>query len=276
MASDLEAALRAAAVAWAAAQGVGFLPENGAPAGPTAVGTYLRWKHRTDGERAMGLGSRIEETGEAVGELLVGVGTGVVALLGHAESLAAALQAAVLPLRAELWPVAAQQRVGKQDAYYRLDVRLRWRQEVVRIAQGGVSAAVTESSANAYAAVCAHWDARVRQPLGLKTFLDNQAPEPGTPPPWALLSYRTLPPATLETRLTVVPGRVIAALNWHAAGGTDPAATDVIEAIKRAFDRVTVRGVKFDVPEATRVGLTPVGTWQANIRLPFAYEVHHG
>ena len=68
-----------------------------------------------------------------------------------------------------------------------------------------------------------------------------------------------------------MPGRVIAALNLPIATGVQVANT-AAPAIAAAFTDCTVRGVVFGTPVTTRVGPTPLNTWQTNVRLPFHYD----
>ncbi len=266
--SDVDNAMRLAAQAWATANGLAFRWDN-TPAQSITQKTLAYAFRPFEGGRLTG--ATVRTSGTVVAALYVPAGTGIIDGLTLGESLLAAFKGQVFA-GADVLDEASVARVGREGANYRIDVVIPWEFDETRVPQGAVGPHQTPGMLVAYQAFRARYEAKVRAPLALKTFFDNSPVEENEPPPWAIATFRTLQPLPVELRTLRVPGRVIVAFNYPL--GTGVAACEVaISTVVRAFDECSFSGVTFGTPVVNRVGRTPKETWQANVRLPFHYEV---
>lgn len=266
--TDVANAMRAAAATWAQGRGLAFAWDNGPPRDPHAAATVV-WSFEP-GPADRLTGEVVRATGFAVADVWVPAGSGALVALGHAEHLLGVFRGQEFAGAV----VLAEGHVGSIDrdaGSYVVEVRIPWEFDERRVPQGVVGSYAPPGVVAAYQAFRERWEARVRAPLALPTFFDNSPPA-SQAPPWALCAFRILQPNPVETTTLRVPGRVIAALN-HPIGAGVSGSEAAIGTIVRAFDQCSFRGLTFGTPEVTRVGRTPDETWQANVRLPFHYEV---
>jgi hypothetical protein len=265
---DVGNAMRAAAETWAQGRGLAFVWDNGAPKHPAATPTLV-WSFEPGSTDRL-TADVVRATGQVVAEVWVPAGSGALAALGHGENLLASFRGQEFAGAAVLdeGHVAGVEREGPS---YVVEVLIPWEFDERRVPPGTVGAFATPGVVAAYQAFRERWEAQVRAPLGLPTFFDNSPPATESPP-WAICAFRILQPNPIELRTMRVPGRVIAALN-HPIGRGVSGSDSAIATIVRAFDQCGFRGLTFGTPDVTRVGRTPFDTWQANVRLPFHYEV---
>lgn len=268
--ADVENAMRVEAAAWAQSNGLQFHWQNAAPKNPHS-GESVAWRFLPAGGDRL-TGSLVQHRGTAEARVYVPAGVGVVRALQLAESIESLFRGRVYAGGIVQDEIAIV-KVGREGSSYRMDVVIPWEFDERRVPQGVVGVHETPGAAIAYQAFRQRWESRVRAPLGLRTFFDNSPPDDDVAPPWAYATFRTLQPVRIEVRTIRVPGRVIAALNHPLVGGVANSEA-AITAIVHAFDECSFRGIHFGTPSVTRVGRTPLDTWQANIRLPFDYEVH--
>jgi len=267
--SDVDNAMRGVAKAWAHANGLEFVWDNSPALQPT--GPTLEWAFRSSGSRRL-TASTVRTTGVIEAGILVPVGEGLVGGLTRAASLKAAFLGGVFAGASVLDEIATTPSGRHQGTRYRIAVRIPWEFDERRVPQGVVGPHEAPGELAAYQAFRGRWEQEVRAPIALRTFFDNSPAVDDAVPPWALAVWRTLEPIPREMGTLHVPGRVIVALNFPAGSGVD-AAEAAITTIVRAFDECSFRGLTFGTPVVTRVGRTPNETWQANVRLPFHYEV---
>lgn len=266
--ADLENALRVAASTWAGVNGYAFAWDNGPPVDPRTAPTLV-WSFRTASEERL-TGDVVLAEGIATGSLWLPAGRRAVSALSIAQSLRNSLAGLTIGggetgRDVEIGPMR------REGPSLVVDVSVPWEIDDRRVVVGAVGPQGEATDVTAYQAFLERWEQLVRVPLGLRTFFDDSPPDATLAPPWCLASWRTLRPIPLEKHLQRVPGRVIAALNLPPATGVQVANT-AAQAIAAAFTDCTVRGVVFGTPVTTRVGPTPLNTWQTNVRLPFHYD----
>ncbi len=266
--ADLENALRVAASTWAGVNGYAFAWDNGPPVDPRAAPTLV-WTFQTESEERL-TGDVVLAEGVATGTLWLPAGRGAVSAIAIAKSLRDAVAGQAFG-DGETGSDAAIGPMRRDGPSLLIDVRVPWELDERRRVVGAVGVQGEASDVVAYQAFRERWEQLVRVPLNMRTFFDDSPPDATLAPPWCLASWRTLRPIPLEKHLQRVPGRVIAALNLPLATGVQVANT-AAPAIAAAFTDCTVRGVVFGTPVTTRVGPTPLNTWQTNVRLPFHYD----
>lgn len=266
--SDVDNAMRTAARAWALANGLAFTWDN-VPARDGAAKSLVWLFRPTQTSRLTGHTART--IGVIDASIQVPAGSGLVDALVLAKGLADEFRRESFAGAVVLDEIAIAP-AGPVGASFAVSVRIPWDHDERRVPQGVVEPAASTNVVLAYQDFRARWDSKVRAPLALPSFFDNSPEVDAAVPPWALVSWRTLEPVAVEMRTLRVPGRVIAALNYPSGIGVEAAET-AIRTIVRAFDECSFRGVTFGTPVVTRAGRTPLDTWQANVRLPFHYEV---
>lgn len=266
---DVENALRVEAAAWAQSNGLQFHWQNTGAKNPHS-GESVAWRFEPgDSERLTA--SLVQHRGRAEARIYVPAGVGVVRALQLAESIESQFRGRIFAGGVVQDEIAIA-KVGREGSSYRTDVLIPWEYDERRVPQGATGLHETPGAVVAYQGFRQRWEARVRAPLSLRTFFDNSPPEDDAPPPWAYATFRTLQPVPVELQTIRVPGRVIAALNFPLGAGVANCET-AITTIVQAFDECSFRGTHYGTPVVTRVGRTPLETWQANVRLPFYYEV---
>jgi hypothetical protein len=267
---DVENAMRVEAAAWAQTNGVQFHWQNTEAKNPHS-GESVAWRFVPSTQDRL-TSMLVQHTGSVEARVYVPAGLGVIRALQLAESIESLFRGRVYA-GSTVQDEIAIVKVGREGSSYRIDVRIPWEFDERRVPKGVVGLHQTPGAVIAYQAFRQRWESLVRAPLALKSFFDNSPPEEDAPPPWAYVTFRTLQPVRVEVQTLSVPGRVIAALNFPLGDGVANCET-AITTIVHAFDECSFRGVRFTTPSVVRVGRTPLETWQANVRLPFAYEVH--
>lgn len=266
---DVENAMRVEAAAWAQSNGLQFHWENTGSKNPHQAPTLV-WRFRpAAGDRLTG--SLVQHRGTVEGRLYVPAGSGADRSLQLADGLESLFRGRTF-VGGAVQGETSIVKIGRESTSYRTDVVIPWEYDERRIPLGVVGLHETPGARVAYQAFRQRWESRVRAVLNLNSFFDNSPPEDDSPPPWAYATFRTMQPVRVETKTIRVPGRVIAALNHPLGEGVANSET-AIETIVHAFDECSFRGIHFGTPSVTRVGRTPLETWQANVRLPFSYEV---
>jgi hypothetical protein len=265
---QIEAAQRVEASTWAVANGLTLIWGNGAARDPHAQPSLV-WQFLPGSQRRV-TAATVLHTGRTEGRIYLPAGTGIVDALALAESLESLFRGRIFAGSEMLDEIEVTNR-GRDGASWRVDVSIPWEWDEKRIPQGTVGIHETPGAVIAYQAVRQLWEQHVRGPLGLVTHWNNEAPKTAQPP-FCLAGFRTLQPIGIEMRTIRVPGRVLAGLHVELGTGT-AAAEAAITAITRAFDQITYRGIEFGTPLVNRIGRSPINTWQANVRLPFHYDV---
>jgi hypothetical protein len=265
---DVENAQRADAASWALANGLLFAFDN-----DRAVDVHrqptLVWLFRPS-DRPRLTGETVLHSGDVEARIYVPAGTGAMDALELAEALQA-------HFRGKLYagsPTLDEARidlVGREEASYRVDVSIPWEFHERRVPQGVTSPWEQPGAVVAMQAVRELWHTHVTLALGLDSYFDNDPPE-GVVLPFAWPRFRLLQPFAVDLSTVRVPGRLVAALHFPLGTGVAEHQPKV-EAVAAAFDQRTHRGVVFQTPTVNRIGRTPFDSWQANVRLPFYYDV---
>ncbi|MFY9345575.1 MAG: hypothetical protein WAT39_24000 [Planctomycetota bacterium] len=265
----VENGMRVEAKAWADQQSLVFAWDNADTKDPHAARTLV-WEWRPASQEQL-TSHTVRHLGAAVGSIYVPAGTGILAALQLAEGLEARFRGR-LYAGGEVLPEIRVDNGGRRGPSHVATVSVPWELIERRIPAGAVGIYSTPGAVAAYQALRDLWETKVRAPLSLPSYFDDSPPAATEPPPWALVGFRLLDPVPLEVGTQRVPGRAIAALN-HAPGIGVKDQEAAVDAITRAFHQTALRGVVFGTPSVTRVGRTPVNTWQTNVRLPFHYDV---
>lgn len=269
MSAPVENAMRAAAKSWADANSLVFAWDNATPRDPDAAPT-LRWRFGIDDPEQL-TDQVVRRSGQVEAAIVLPAASGSHRALALAESL-----------RAEFAGVAFAGGEALAEASIRIDWRdgpsfvvtvlLPWEYYEQAVPSGSVGAVEDATAQVAIEAVRARWNDLIATPLTLRSFFDNSPPAATEPPPWAFVSVGLLAPTRIEIGTMRFPGRAVAALH-HPLGDGVLAANTAASAVAIAFHQVAFRGITFGTPSVTRVGRTPVDTWQTNVRLPFHYDV---
>lgn len=266
--TQVENAQRVDAASWAVANGLVFVWDNSTVKRVHDQPTLV-WLFNTDTSEPLTTAS-LEHRGAVNASIYMPAGSGAVEAITLAESLAELFRGRVYQGSEILDEIAITMR-GREGASYRVDVQIPWTYREDRIPQGAIGLYETPGALVAYQAVRQLWETRVRAPLSLKTYFDN-TPSAVPSPPFAIARFRTLQPIPVELGTLRVNGRLLVALHDNLGDGL-AFAEEAITTMVGAFSECMHRGVFFGTPLVNRIGRTPNNTWQANVRLPFYYEV---
>lgn len=265
---DVDNAQRVEAASWALANGLQFLWGNTASRDPHAAPSLV-WRFEPETQDRL-TGATVLHRGTTRASIYLPAGAGLLAALALAEGLQSLFRGRVYAGSMTLDTITIEI-FGREAGSYRVDVSIPWEYDEQRIPQGAVGLYETPGAIVAYQAARQLWELRVRAPLSLVTHFDSSPPA-DVVAPFAVVRFRTLQPIPVEIRTLRVPGRLLVNLHEPLGAGVT-AGSETADAIVRAFDEVSYRGVIFHTPAINVIGRTPIETWQVNVRLPFHYEV---
>lgn len=271
---DFRRAMRVSAYQWAQANDVDFVFDNGVGHNPTTVDrTTLVWSWRP-GDRDRLTTGDVWHRGSCRGTIMqpslpaAGFsGNPVVARMQLAQSLVAHFRGQEHG-DGYVLDESGLQTIPSAQPMSAIDVDIVWEYRERRRDLGYIGQMDGEGAVAAYNAWRSRWSDLT---LNCTTYYDGVPPGLALELPAAVCSFSVSPGIPVSMHVTRHTGQISVGLHYELETGVQSAEQDA-DAIIAAFDSVSVGSVSFGVPQTTTVGRTAGGTWQVNVRLPFAFQ----
>jgi hypothetical protein len=216
----------------------------------------------------------VEHEGVATAQVFVHAGQGPVQALTYAQGLKDALGGKIYGEGESLSEVQIDP-LERQGASFTVSVVVPWKMCQNYTTGGQVTPALQPQPdmVECYTEIRKAWRDHVQPSLsGVPTYFDN-APSEEVSMPFCMNMISTFPPFAIEMGTLRTEGRIICALHFPPGTGSS-ALWDAINVIVEAFDSKTYGNIKFKTPVIGRNGRSDINSWQANVRLPFHFEVN--
>lgn len=271
---DFRKALRVSAYEWAQANDVDFVFDNGVGHNPTTVNrTTLVWSWRP-GDRDRLTTGDVWHSGSCRGTIMQPSlpadgysGNPVVARMQLAQSLVAHFRGQEHG-DGYILDESGLQTIPSPQPMSAIEVDIVWEYRERRKDLGYLGQMDGEGAVAAYNAWRSRWSDLT---LNCTTYYDGVPPGLALELPAAVCSFSVSPGIPVSMHVTRHTGQISVGLHYELETGVQSAEQDA-DAIIAAFDSVSVGSVSFGVPQTTTVGRTAGGTWQVNVRLPFAFQ----
>lgn len=223
----------------------------------------------------------VQQDGILALEFLFPRPTGMAEIVDRTEDVAAIYRAQTLSGGITITGDATVVRIGQEAGRIRWDVIIPWRIQRVEAAAGDTSPRLglqLPTTAQAFASARNLWLTRIEQAVpadswpGLRTFWDDVGPFASPPAlPWC--GYWMAESASGSSEIggvDSVRARALVQMHTDKALGT-AGASAIVDRIIAEHNRV-LGGVSFEAVEPIGERVTPAGTWQTTLRLPFTFD----
>ena len=263
---------------WADAQA--YASSNGLRADRSSTGAFN--PHQSDcivwsfepRERNRLTRGKIEHEGVATATVFVHAGKGPVQALTYAEGLKDALRGRIYGEGESMAEVRIDP-LDRQGASFTVSVVIPWKLCQSYISGGQITQPLQHQPdmVECYTEIRKAWRDYVQPSLtGVSTYFDN-APSEEISMPFCMNMISTFAPIAIEMGTLRTEGRIISALHFPPGTGFS-ALWDAVNVVVEAFDSKTYGNIKFKTPVIGRAGRSDINSWQANVRLPFHFEVN--
>jgi hypothetical protein len=223
----------------------------------------------------------VQQDGVLALEFLFPRPVGMAEIVDRTEDVAALYRAQTLAGGITITGDANVARIGHEAGRIRWDVLVPWRIQSVERAKGDTAprpGLQLPTTAQAFATVRNLWLTRIEQAApgeswpGLRTFWDDVGPFAAPPAlPWCGYWCSESASGSEEIQgLDTVRARALVQLHTDKSLGT--AGADAITRRIVAEHNLTLGGVSFGIVSVVGERVTPAGTWQTSMRVPFQFD----